>query len=190
MYLPLMPHAECWRQDPRLIWTMAITNAITFLSYLSICGTLFYLARKTGRSIARDWGFFLVGFALFIVACGSTHLLEVVTTWIPIFWADAWTNIITALLSGYVAIQFIRRAAALGFGINDYAQRLQHAQSEKARVEDSLLAARKLEEWSRMSAVVTHEINNPLTAIQNLMFLIQSSSVRSARNQSHGRTGR
>ena len=175
MYLPLMPHAECWRQDPRLIWTMAITNAITFLSYLSICGTLFYLARKTGRSIARDWGFFLVGFALFIVACGSTHLLEVVTTWIPIFWADAWTNIITALLSGYVAIQFIRRAAALGFGINDYAQRLQHAQSEKARVEDSLLAARKLEEWSRMSAVVTHEINNPLTAIQNLMFLIQSS---------------
>ena len=26
-----------------------------------------------------------------------------------------------------------------------------------------------------MSAVVTHEINNPLTAIQNLMFLIQNS---------------
>ncbi len=175
MYLPLMPHAECWRQDPRLIWTMAVTNAITFLSYLSICGTLFYLARRTGRSIARDWVFFLVGFALFIVACGSTHLLEVVTTWIPVFWADAWTNMITALLSGYVAIQFIRRAPELSFGINDYAQRLHHAQSEKARIEDSLLAARKLEEWSRMSAVVAHEINNPLTAIQNLMFLIQSS---------------
>ena len=175
MVSSLMPHAVCWREDPQLIWTMAITNAITFLSYLSICITLFYLARKTGRAIARDWIFFLVGFALFIVACGSTHLLDVITTWIPVFWVDAWTNIITALLSGYVAIQFIRRAPELGFGINDYAKRLKHAESENARIEDSLLAARKLEEWSRMSAVVTHEINNPLSAIQNLMFLIQNS---------------
>ena len=175
MYPSLMPHAVCWRQDPQLIWTMAVTNAITFLSYLSICVTLFYLARKTGRAIARDWVFFLIGFALFIVACGSTHLLEVVTIWIPIFWVDAWTNIVTAILSGYVALQIFRRAPELAFGINDYAQRLKHAQTEKARVEDSLLTARKLEEWSRMSAVVTHEISNPLSAIENLMFLIQNS---------------
>ena len=171
----LMPHAVCWRQDPRLIWTMAVTNAITFFSYFSICFTLFYLARKTSRVIVRDWIFFLVGFALFIVACGSTHLLEVITTWDPIFWVDAWTNIITAALSGYVAVQFIRRAPDLGFGINDYAQRLGHAQTEKAQVEESLLDARKLEEWNRMSAVVTHEINNPLTAIQNYIFLIQNN---------------
>ena len=175
MYSSLMPHAVCWRQDQRLIWTMAITNAITFASYFTICGTLFYLARKTGRAIMRDWMFFLIGFALFIVACGSTHLLEVVTTWTPVFWVDAWTNIITAVLSGYVAIQFIRRAPELGFGINDYAERLNLAQNEKAEVEDSLLAARKLEEWNRMSAVVAHEISNPLTAIQNYMYLIQNN---------------
>ena len=171
----LMPHAICWRQDQQLIWTMVVTNAITFLSYLSICITLFYLARTTRRSIVRDWRFFLVGFALFIVACGSTHLMEVVTTWIPVFWIDAWANIITAVLSGYVAVQFIRRAPELGFGINDYADRLSNAVTEKAQVEDSLLAARKLEEWNRMSTVVTHEINNPLGAVQNLLFLIQGS---------------
>ena len=180
MYSSLMPHAVCWRQDPQLIWTMAITNAITFLSYFCICITLFYLARKTNRVIVRDWVFFLVGFALFIVACGSTHLLEVITTWIPIFWVDAWTNIITAVLSGYVAIQFIRRAPELGFGINDYADRLKNAQTEKAQIEQSLLDARKLEEWNRMSAVVTHEINNPLTAIQNYMFLIENNPSASA----------
>lgn len=171
----LMPHAVCWRQDQRLIWTMAITNAITFFTYFSICITLFYLARKTNRVVVRDWIFFLVGFALFIVACGSTHLLEVITTWIPVFWVDAWTNILTAALSSYVAIQFIRRAPELGFGINDYAERLKTAQFEKAEIEDSLLAARKLEEWNRMSAVVTHEINNPLSAIQNFMFLIEGN---------------
>lgn len=170
-----MPHAVCWRQDQQLIWTMVATNAITFFSYLSICITLLYLARKIRRSIVRDWRFFLVGFALFIVACGSTHLMEVVTTWIPVFWVDAWTNIITAALSGYVALQFIRRAPELGFGINDYADKLSNAVNEKAQVEDSLLAARKLEEWNRMSTVVTHEINNPLGAVQNLLFLIQGS---------------
>jgi len=171
----LMPHAVCWSHDPNLIWTMAVTNAITFLSYLSICVTLIYLARRTRRSIHREWGFFLVGFALFIVACGTTHLLEVITTWIPVFWIDAWTNIITAILSGYVAVQFIRRAPALGFGINDYALRLASTQTEKAQIEESLLAARRLEEWNRMSAAVAHEINNPLAAIQNMMFLIEIS---------------
>lgn len=175
MQSSLMPHAVCWRQDQHLIWTIAITNAITFLSYFSICATLFYFARRTSRVIVREWVFFLIGFALFIVACGSTHLLEVVTTWIPVFWVDAWTNIITAALSGYVAIQFIRRSPNLVFGINDYARRLDDARNEKAQVEDSLLTARRLEEWNRMSAVVTHEINNPLSAIQNLMFLIQGN---------------
>ena len=173
----LMPHAVCWSQDQNLIWTMVVTNTITFVSYFSICITLFYLARKTRRSIHRDWGYLAVGFALFIVACGSTHLMDVITTWNPVFWIDAWTNIVTAILSGYVAVQLIRRAPDLGFGINDYAVRLTHAESEKAQVEESLLAARKLEEWNRMSAVVTHEIANPLAAIQNLMFLIEISPV-------------
>src|SRR3954454_13951579 len=127
----LMPHAVCWSRDPSLIWTMAVTNAITFLSYFSICVTLFYMARRTRLTISREWGFFLVGFALFIVACGSTHLMEVVTTWTPVFWIGAWTNIITAVLSGYVVVQFIRRPRDLGFGINDYARRLANTQAEK-----------------------------------------------------------
>ena len=63
----------------------------------------------------------------------------------------------------------------LGFGINDYAQRLANTEAEKAQIEESLLDARRLEEWNRMSAVVTHEINNPLAAIQNMMFLIEIS---------------
>jgi signal transduction histidine kinase len=173
MSTTLMPHAVCWSEDQHLIWTMAITNAITFLSYSTICATLFYLASRTRRAIHREWGFFLVGFALFIVACGSTHLMDVITTWIPVFWVDAWTSIITAALSAYVAIQFIRRVRDLSFGINDYALRLENTEAAKAQVEESLLASRRMEEWNRMSAVINHEINNPLTAIQNMMFLIE-----------------
>jgi len=173
--IPLMPHAVCWRADPHLIWVMVVTNSITFLSYLSICLTLFYLARKTRASIARDWGYFVVGFALFIVACGSTHLMEVVTTWLPWFWIDAAANIVTALLSAWIAIMLIRRAYTIGYSINDYAGRLRNTEKEKRQMLDSLLSAQKLEDWSRMSTVVAHEIANPLEAIQNILYLIRSS---------------
>jgi signal transduction histidine kinase len=170
-----MPHAVCWKADPRLIWTMAITNALTFLSYLCICLTLLYLARQTRRIIAREWAWFVVGFALFIVACGSTHLMELVTTWLPWFWLDAATNIVTALLSAYVATQLFLRAPAISFSINDYAARLANTESEQRKMHQSLMAAQKLEDWSRMSTVVAHEIANPLETIQNLLFLIRQS---------------
>ena len=170
--VPLMPHAVCWAAAPHLIWTMVITNAITFLSYLSISGTLIYLARRTGRVMARDWAWFVIGFALFIVACGSTHLLEVITTWVDAFWIDAWANIITAALSAYVAVMLIRRAATIAFSINDYADRLASTETQRLQMQESLLAARKLEDWSRMSATVSHEIRGPLEAIQNLQHLI------------------
>jgi signal transduction histidine kinase len=176
----LVPHAVCWAADPKLIWTMVVTNLITFLSYTSICATLFYLVRRTRQVIARDWGYFVVGFALFIVACGSTHLMDVVTTWIPIFWVDAGTNIVTAILSAYVAIMLIKRVKVIAFGVNDYGARLSNTENEKLRMRESLLDAQKLEDWSRMSAVVSHEIKSPLQAIQNLQYLIKVSDGVSA----------
>ncbi len=171
----LMPHAVCWAAAPRLIWTMVVANAITFLSYVTICITLLLLAHRTRKVLVRDWAYFLIGFALFIVACGSTHLLEVVTTWLPVFWVDACTNIATAALSAYVAIMLIRRGSAIGFGINDYAMRLAETEREKSRMSDSLAAAQKLEDWSRMSSVLAHELNNPLETIQSLLYLIRTS---------------
>ena len=171
----LMPHAVCWAAAPRLIWTMVITNAITFLSYVTICITLFALVRRTRLVLARDWAYFLVGFALFIVACGSTHLMEVVTTWIPAFWIDAFTNTVTAVLSAYVALMLIRRAREITYGVNDYAARLAATEREKGQMEESLLAAQKLEDWSRMSTVLAHEISNPMETIQNILFLIRTS---------------
>src|SRR5215469_3090728 len=45
--------------------------------------------------------------------------------------------------------------------------------SEEARIEQGRLASRKIEEWNRMSATICHEINNPLAAIQNLLFLMR-----------------
>ena len=172
--ISLMPHAVCWASDPRLIWTMVVTNFVTFLSYLTIALTLLFLVQRTGRILVRAWGYFVFGFALFILACGSTHLLEVITTWSPIFWVDAWTNIVTCVLSAAVAVMLIQRVSSIAYGINDYANRLERTESEKLHIEESLVAAQRLEDWSRMSAAASHEIKNPLQAIQNLQFLISA----------------
>jgi signal transduction histidine kinase len=42
-------------------------------------------------------------------------------------------------------------------------------------MKESLLAAQKLEDWSRMSTVLAHEINNPLETIQNVLYLIRTT---------------
>ena len=71
--------------------------------------------------------------------------------------------------------QFFRRAQTIGFSINDYAERLANTETETARMRESLLAAQKLQDWSRMSAAMSHEISNPIETIQNLLYLIGST---------------
>jgi signal transduction histidine kinase len=79
-----------------------------------------------------------------------------------------------------VAIMLIGRAGAIGFGVNDYASRLARTELETRQMKESLLAAQKLEDWSRLSTVLAHEINNPLETIQNVIYLIQTSDGVSA----------
>lgn len=173
---------------------MVAANLVTFASYFALCCTLLYIARRTFRVMSRDWVWFVVGFALFIVACGSTHLMDVVTTWDPVFWLAASVNIVTALLSASVAIMLMRRAGHVSFAINDYAQRLLNTEQEKDRLRDHLLTARKVEDWSRMSAVISHEISQPLESIGNLLYLIRgeaaSEDVRDMARQAQEEVGR
>ncbi len=67
-----------------------------------------------------------------------------ITTWVPVFWIDAATNIITALLSAYVAFMLIQRAWALAFGVNDYAGRLASSEDEKLEPQEACCGRRNL----------------------------------------------
>jgi diguanylate cyclase (GGDEF)-like protein/PAS domain S-box-containing protein len=101
----LIPHGFCLQWNPSLLWTLVASDSIIAISYFSIPFGIFYLAKKR-PDIPHRWLFLLFG--LFIVACGITHLLDVLTIWRPNYWANAVAKFITASLSFGTAIMIWR----------------------------------------------------------------------------------
>jgi hypothetical protein len=97
----LSPHGICLLWHPELIWTHAVSDALIASSYCTIPGALacFVLRR---RDIAFSWMFW--AFAIFILACGTTHLMAIWTLWVPDYGAEAVVKVVTALASVATAI--------------------------------------------------------------------------------------
>jgi PAS domain S-box-containing protein len=92
-----LPHLYCYLGKPGLVWTHVVADSLIGLSYVTISGTLVYLVWKGERHIPFHWMF--LAFGSFIVACGSTHFMEVVTIWLPVYVLSASIKVITALVS-------------------------------------------------------------------------------------------
>jgi len=72
-----LPHWYCFVGNTRLLWTTVIADLLIGLSYVAISTTLVWLVHRAGRELPYS-GFFWA-FGLFIVSCGVTHFLEIVT---------------------------------------------------------------------------------------------------------------
>jgi two-component system cell cycle sensor histidine kinase/response regulator CckA len=119
-----MPHIYCYLGSTSLAWTHAIADTLIGLAYVAISTTLAYLIHR-GRSDLPFHGLFFA-LALFIVACGSSHLVEAVTVWIPVYVLSAAIKVVTALSS-------IATAAMLPFVVPDVLALLQRARISEAR---------------------------------------------------------
>jgi len=97
-----LPHSVCYLYDKQLIALHVGTDTLIWLSYVAISCTLLYLVRRTRREIPFSWMF--LAFGLFIVACGFTHLMEVVVLWKPLYWLSGDIKVVTALASVVTAI--------------------------------------------------------------------------------------
>jgi len=131
-----LPHWYCYLGNRRLLWTNVIADLLIGLSYVAISATLAWIVRRAGHDLPYS-GFFWA-FGLFIVSCGATHFMEVLTVWKPVYWLSAAVKIITAAASAGTAIVlvvaandivgFVRtaREAAARFG-NERYRALVHA---------------------------------------------------------------
>ncbi|MCB1190636.1 MAG: response regulator [Leptospiraceae bacterium] len=96
-----MPNNFCNNCSFELLTASVISNGMIFISYFSIPIALAYFA-TTRKDIANR--FLLNLFAVFIFACGTTHLLHVVTYWKPWYWLQTFLDGITASISVFTAI--------------------------------------------------------------------------------------
>jgi PAS domain S-box-containing protein len=96
-----MPHGMCFLWQPELIALHVASDSLIALAYYSIPVALIYFAWKR-TDLAFPSIFVLTG--LFILACGTTHIMGVWTLWFPDYRTDGGIKAVTALLSVGTAI--------------------------------------------------------------------------------------
>lgn len=106
----MMPHGYCLFWDPPLITAHVVGDALTALSYYLIPLALWRARQRISDALGRT---VFLCFALFILACGTTHVMEIVVLWQSWYWAQAAVKIATAVLSIGTALFVLRIVRAI-----------------------------------------------------------------------------
>src|SRR3981189_672511 len=96
-----MPHGTCFLWEPELIGLHVASDSAIAIAYYSIPIALGYFVWKR-TDLAFPTIFVLT--SLFILACGTTHIMGVWTLWFPDYRVDGGIKAVTALLSIGTAI--------------------------------------------------------------------------------------
>lgn len=99
-----MPHGHCYFWRPEILWLNVFSDAIIALAYYLIPVSLIYFVLKR-RDTPFHWMFLMFG--AFILLCGTTHVVEIFTTWIPIYRFEGIVKSVTAIVSLITAILLI-----------------------------------------------------------------------------------
>lgn len=97
----LTPHGVCLLWEPGLIWLHAVSDAVTGLAYFSIPLALAIVARRRKDLVFRP---VFILFAAFIVLCGTGHMLDLLTLWIPVYSLEGTLKAMTAAVSILTAV--------------------------------------------------------------------------------------
>jgi len=86
--LPTLPPPHVfglpYPDSPWLVGLHNLSDFVIGVSYVAISATLAWLVRRARRAIPFSWMF--LAFGAFILGCGISHFMHVVTVWRPQYW--------------------------------------------------------------------------------------------------------
>ena len=100
-----MPHGYCFSWRPDILWLHVVSDVLITAAYYLIPLALIYLVRNR-KDLAFHWMFSLFG--LFILSCGTTHLMGIWTLWHPVYRLEGAVKAVTALASLPTALVLLR----------------------------------------------------------------------------------
>lgn len=117
-------------------WLYIVSDLLIWSAYFAMpLIILKFISRKVNAKFVRLY--FL--FAAFILACGSTHLLDAVTFWFPAYRLNALVRFVTGVVSWVTVFQLVRiLPEALSLKTHD---QLEKEISERKRAEEELRIA-------------------------------------------------
>ena len=182
-----MPHGHCFFWRPEVLWLTVLSDALVFLAYMAIPMVLVFFVRRR-RDFAFNWVFYM--FAAFIVLCGLTHGMAIITLWTPVYRAEALLKLMTGLASVATAVMLVKLApSALQYpspqDLSDANARLTLLNEElESKVEartrelaiarDAAMAANQAK--SLFLAMMSHEIRTPLNGIIGTISLMDDTN--------------
>lgn len=91
-----LPHGHCYLWEPGLVWLHVISDFLIGIAYVAISVGLGYFVYKKQN---LPFSGMFVAFGVFIIACGGTHFMEVLTLWKPVYWLSGSVKLLTAMAS-------------------------------------------------------------------------------------------
>jgi PAS domain S-box-containing protein len=126
-----LPHRLCYLAQPTMVWANVSMDGVIAASYVLIFAYLLLAAgglRRTPEVRGYLWVF--ISFGVFIVACASTHMMEIVTIWSPVYRLSVAFKTLCAAASIVTAFLFARATPEIIEGIRHFAASLTLSQQQ------------------------------------------------------------